>query len=527
MTRRDTPSKPSLSVSGEFGDLSEVEEILEKSRTVIGETLAGKYLLLDVRGEGGMAIVYRGKELGTNRIVAIKTLRFSDPDLTGRFAREVKIHEKLRHPNIVEPIDCIELPDHRSFFVMELLDGIDLERLLENQGRLNTIAEIASILSQIADALEYAHDQGVIHRDVKPENIILVERDGKRVVKVLDFGVARIQDDLQRLTKTGVVLGSPAYMSPEQCMGMKLDNRSDIYSLGVVAYELITGSLPFDADSAVTMMEAHCDPDVKPHTIKSFRDDIPAHSELQKALDKALQTEVGDRYQSISDFKKALDKWWRAAKAEQLDEESPFKISENSEKKAPPKAKEKVISTMQVQSLQSLVHTSIHYKEKKGPGIFSKLSSLRVPSFFYTKLGNIAGWIGLVALIGGLSALMAYFIISALNKPENVATPSPTPASTSTSTSISTPPQTESTTKSSSDTTGGDSRSSPGSGADSSATDPSITDPSAATPSATTPSATTPSETSSTSTTGSSATGSSGGNRRRIMAPTGSLRRVR
>lgn len=522
MTRRDTPSKPqpSLSVSGEFGDLNEVEEILEKSQTVIGETLAGKYLLLDIRGEGGMAIVYRGKELGTNRIVAIKTLRFSDPDLTGRFAREVKIHEKLRHPNIVEPIDCIELPDHRSFFVMELLDGIDLERMLENQGRLNTIAEIASILSQIADALEYAHDQGVIHRDVKPENIILVEREGKRVVKVLDFGVARIQDDLQRLTKTGVVLGSPAYMSPEQCMGMKLDNRSDIYSLGVVAYELITGSLPYDADSAVSMMEAHCDPDIKPHSIKTFRDDIPAHIELQKALDKALQTEVADRYQSISDFKKGLDKWWRAAKTEQLDEDSPFKIIEPSEKKAQPKAKEKVISTMQVQSLQSLVHTSINYKEKKkGPALFSKLGKIRMPAFFSSKLGNIAGWVGLVAIIGGLSALMAYFIISALNKPETVATPSQSPASTPTGTSTTTTPPVESSTNNSSDTTSGESSSSPGP----EATDSSATNRPAETSS---PAETSnPPETSSTS--GSSTAGSSGGNRRRITNPIGNFRRGR
>lgn len=517
MTRRDTPSKPQppLFTSAEFENLSEVEKILDKCRTVIGETLAGRYLLLDIRGKGGMAIVYRGKELGTNRIVAIKTLRFADPELTGRFAREVKINEGLRHPNIVEPIDCIELPDHRSFFVMEMLDGIDLERLLENQGRLQTISEIASILSQIADALEYAHDQGVIHRDVKPENIILVERDGKRVVKVLDFGVARIQDDLQRLTKTGVVLGSPAYMSPEQCMGMKLDSRSDIYSLGVVAYELITGSLPFDADSAVTMMEAHCDPDIKPHPIKSFRDDVPAHAELQKALDKALQTEVADRYQSIGEFKKGLDKWWRAAKAEELDGDSPFKISQESEKKAKPKPKvEKVVSTAQVQSLQSLVHQSINYAEEKKPkrpSLFSKFTGKRIPRFFTSKIGNIAGWIGLVLLILGLSGLMAYFMISALNKPETVATPSPTastPTSASTSTSTSPPPQAVTPTSSSS-TAGGESTSDPpGPGmADSSATS--------------TPEASTTLESST------STTSSSGGNRRRITAPVGNFRRAR
>lgn len=523
MTRRDTPTKPSLSVSAEFDtDLNVVEQILEKSQTVIGETLAGKYLLLDVRGEGGMAIVYRGKELGTNRIVAIKTLRFADPELTGRFAREVKIHENLRHPNIVEPIDCIELPDHRSFFVMELLDGIDLERLLENQGRLKTIAEIASVLSQIADALEYAHDQGVIHRDVKPENIILVEHAGKRTVKVLDFGVARIQDDLQRLTKTGVVLGSPAYMSPEQCMGMKLDNRSDIYSLGVVAYELITGSLPFDADSAVSMMEAHCDPNVHPHPIKSFRDDIAGCAELQQALDKALRAEVHERYQSIGEFKKDLDKWWRAAKAEQAKtEDSPFNISQSPETKPQPRAKEKVVSTMQVQSLQHLVHQRINYAEERAvpkAGAFSRLSGFRMPGFFSTRLGNLAGWVGLIGLIFGLSALMAYFMISMLNRPETAAAPSQFPAPTSSnsqekSAPTSTPPQVEAPGSRSGITN------SESTGVSSSSE---INDATKTSPSETGNTASDGSSSSS-----SSSSGSSSGNRRRITSPAGNFRRMR
>ncbi len=299
------------------------------SESLVGRNLADKYKIVDVIGEGAMAVVYKATNLKTNEDVAIKTLKFADPNLGARFAREMSLHEQLKHPNIVRAIECLEHPGGQSFFVMELLNGIVLEDYLCSRGAIKSLADISSILSQICDGVEFAHEQGIIHRDLKPENIILIEQRGQLRVKILDFGVAKIQEDLQRLTRTGVILGSPAYMSPEQCMGLDLSASADLYSIGVLAYELITGQLPLRGSTDVEVMEAHCNPSMVAPPVGAFRSDLASVELLDMVFAKLLKKDAKQRYQSVNELKSDLTRWWRAATGASEDAPSPFKESRN------------------------------------------------------------------------------------------------------------------------------------------------------------------------------------------------------
>lgn len=283
-----------------------------------------------------MAVVYEGTDVKTGRPVAIKTLKYSENDLSARFARELQIHSKLRHPNIVEAIASLEDDKGQPFFVMELLQGLSMEDFLDKHGQLDGVEAIASVLSQLCEALEYAHNRNVVHRDIKPENVILTGEKDRLKVTVLDFGLAKIQADLQRLTKTGVVLGSPAYMSPEQCTGAGMDQRSDIYSLGVVAYELVAGDLPFDASSPVEMMKAHCDQSTRPTPLKEFCPDLPGVEELSGILEKMMSVRVDDRQKDINEVKRDLDAWWRGATSRVTGTISPFNYVETAPASASP-----------------------------------------------------------------------------------------------------------------------------------------------------------------------------------------------
>lgn len=380
-------------------DSPELESITSRD-PVEGQQL-NNYKIIDKIGEGAMAIVYKARQLSTGRTVAIKTLKFVDQDLAERFSREVSIHSNLKHKNIVEAIECISTPFGRSYFVMEYLDGISLEDQIIQHGRCNKPHQIANIITQICDALECAHNQGIIHRDVKPENVVLITEDGKTVVKVLDFGVAKIQEDLQRLTKTGVVLGSPAYMSPEQCLGKNLDQRSDIYSLGVMAFELITGNLPYNKETAVDMMEAHCDPDIKPLRISSYRSDLPGTAELEKVFEYIFQVEPDDRPPSIREFKIAMGKWWTAINVGNPAAENPFQVSASKPKPAVQKAA-RVLDTMEVKTLDKLAG-----RDRPDPIAEAKPSAIaKVPPHVFIGIA--------IVILVSLSGLFAYFLLSAL-----------------------------------------------------------------------------------------------------------------
>ncbi len=215
----------------------------------------GRYEVLKELGQGATGTVYLGRDPKINREVAIKTLRYPEvePDhleeVKTRFFREAEAAGNLSHPNIVTIFDVGE--DHDiAYIAMELLDGQDLTHYCRGENLL-PVKRVLGVIFSVAEALSYAHSEGVVHRDIKPANIVLLDNDQ---VKVTDFGIARLMDISQ--TQTGVVLGTPGYMSPEQVAAKKVDGRSDLFSLGVVFYELLTGEKPFKGDTVQTVMAA-------------------------------------------------------------------------------------------------------------------------------------------------------------------------------------------------------------------------------------------------------------------------------
>ena len=279
--------------------------------SLVGQKLEDRYQIMDIVGQGGMAVVYRGRRLADGAAVAIKTLKFAEAALMKRFMREVQIHSQLKHPNIVNPIEFFTTADGQTFFVMELLRGRSVEDLFFTRGRFNRPSELKEIVAPVCDALAFAHKLGIVHRDVKPANIIVSIQDGGKVVDVVDFGLAKLHEDLQRITKTGQVLGSPVYMSPEQCRGDSLDPRSDVYSLAVVMYEMVTAELPFDASNPVAMMESHCNPKMIPVSIYKRDPDFPYGRELNSIVRKSMETDPALRYQTIDEFKEAFMAWYQ------------------------------------------------------------------------------------------------------------------------------------------------------------------------------------------------------------------------
>lgn len=223
--------------------------------------MVGEYRVEAKLGEGGFGTVYRAVQPVIGKPVAIKILNrelSSNPEMVSRFVDEARAVNQIRSRHIIDIFAFGALPDGRQYFVMELLDGITLEDHLEAQGRLSP-AETAQLLRSIARALDAAHAAGIVHRDLKPENIFLVrEEDGSVTPKLLDFGIAKLAGDKgSAKTRTGVPMGTPYYMSPEQCRGAKIDHRTDIYSLGVVIHQLVTGVLPFVADSFMQVLFKH------------------------------------------------------------------------------------------------------------------------------------------------------------------------------------------------------------------------------------------------------------------------------
>src|SRR5664279_4891175 len=225
-------------------------------RALVERALSANYDLDQEIGRGGMGIVFRAKDRRLKRIVAIKVL---PPELAfrgeirQRFLREAETAAQLSHPNIV-PIYSVDEREGLVFFVMACIEGPTLARRLHDEGRI-PVDDTRKILAEVGDALAYAHSRGVVHRDIKPDNILLDRDDGRAMVT--DFGIARaIQEGADsRLTATGVAIGTPAYMSPEQAAGdREIDGRSDLYALGVVGYQMLAGRLPFQASSTPSML---------------------------------------------------------------------------------------------------------------------------------------------------------------------------------------------------------------------------------------------------------------------------------
>ena len=259
----------------------------------------GKYEIIELIGKGGMAEVYKAKDKELGRYVALKILPphfASDEEFVNRFVREAKSSAKLNHSNIVTIYDAGKHED-TYYIAMEYLEGETLKEIISRQGAL-PIDKSINIATQVADGLNYAHSQKIIHRDIKPGNIVTCE-DGRAVIT--DFGIAKALEGT-RLTQTGTMIGTPEYMSPEQATGEIVDARSDIYSLGIVLYEMVTGDVPFKAETPTGVIYKHVhEPPSPPHSINV---QIPQY--LEATILKAMEKYKGSRFQSAGEFKQAL-----------------------------------------------------------------------------------------------------------------------------------------------------------------------------------------------------------------------------
>lgn len=252
----------------------------------------GRYEIVKELGRGAMGIVYLGKDPKIHRSVAIKTMRLDEvegdevQEVKARFFREAESAGKLSHPNIVTIYDAGEEQD-LAYFAMEVLDGVDLKDLCKKRNLL-PVKRTLEIVTKVSEALDYAHSQSVVHRDIKPANIMVMP-DG--AVKVTDFGIARITTSAK--TQTGIVLGTPSYMSPEQLAGAKVDGRTDLFSLGIVLFEMLTGERPFQGESVATLMYVIAN---QPHPSPfELRPDLP--KTVGAVIDRALQKDAAKRYQ--------------------------------------------------------------------------------------------------------------------------------------------------------------------------------------------------------------------------------------
>ncbi len=264
-------------------------------------TLAGRYTGIELLGAGGMASVYRARDVALERTVAIKVLPPDlEPDdkLISRFEQEAKLAAKLDHPNII-PIYRVESENGLHYFVMKFVPGKSLDALLAN-GRPLDVEFTLRVLLDAAAALGHAHQRGVVHRDVKPANIMI---DTDERVILTDFGISKAMETASGITKTGIIVGTPHYMAPEQAMGSAVDGRADQYALACVGYHMLTGELPFPGDVAHSVLHRHIYEEAKP--LAPRRADAPRA--MVQAITRAMSKEPGARYATMEEFAAALE----------------------------------------------------------------------------------------------------------------------------------------------------------------------------------------------------------------------------
>jgi serine/threonine-protein kinase len=277
---------------------------------LIGHTLDDKYLLEERLGTGGMGTVYKARHVLIDRPVAVKVLNqrfFEDEAARTRFRREAKAAGRLQHQNAVTVTDFGQTEDGYVYIVMELLLGRTLRDVLAKESPLDP-ARAVSLMLQISDAVAAAHDAGIIHRDLKPANIFIVHRaDVPAVVKVLDFGIAKLaadslDDDDPTLTLIGAMIGTPRYMSPEQCDGAELTPAADVYSLGVILYEMLTGAVPFSGSTPLAIAMRHASE--LPRSPREIVASIP--EDLERIVLRALEKQPEDRPRNAGEFRREL-----------------------------------------------------------------------------------------------------------------------------------------------------------------------------------------------------------------------------
>jgi serine/threonine-protein kinase len=263
---------------------------------MVGEVLADRYELEELVGTGGMSSVFRAHDRLLDRKVALKILHqqySGDDDYVERFKREARSVAALSHPNVVTVIDRGEHED-RQFIVFEYVEGENLKRLIERRGPA-PVPNALELAIQIARGLAFAHQQGLIHRDVKPQNVLL-NGDGR--AKVTDFGIARSLNVQRGMTQTGTVLGTSDYIAPEQAQGQRVDEHTDVYSLGVVVYELLTGEVPFPGENFVAVAMRHINEE--PPSVREKRPDVPVR--VDEAVRRAMAKRPEDRFPTMDAF---------------------------------------------------------------------------------------------------------------------------------------------------------------------------------------------------------------------------------
>ncbi|MFI5207286.1 MAG: serine/threonine-protein kinase [Gemmatimonadales bacterium] len=282
----------------------------DPAKTLRNQVLDQRYEVGRKLGEGGMSFVYEAKDISTGESVAVKIMTpklAQDKVAAERLRREAGLAMRLDHPNICRILRLGETTEGLIYLVMPLLRGELLSDKEVRDGPMPLEMGIP-LMRQVCDALAFAHEQQIVHRDLKPENIFLVpDKNGKIIAMVTDFGLAkerRAEPGMAKLTATGIILGTPEFMSPEQIRGKPLDGRSDIYALGLVAYEMFTGRLPFEGKSAQDMMIARLRG--QPLPLRKARADLTFSPDFEKALMKAIEAEPNDRYQSARELGDAL-----------------------------------------------------------------------------------------------------------------------------------------------------------------------------------------------------------------------------